>query len=376
MITIKDIARIAGVSQSTVSKALNDQPDVGQETKKRILNIAREHHFTPHVFGKALKKKSSEIIGVLFCRDLHSISGNPFYSRVLEGIETELAINNYSLVLKIISQSTKDELPKMIRERQVDGLILVGTFIKSYLDRILKQNLRLVLVDPKEPKNKLNQILIDNEYGAFQATTYLIQHGHERIGFISGDLSRLSFRQRYNGYVKALQHAGIQVNPGFIRTGGLENGYEHVRQLLDSQTITAIFAANDINAVYGYKAINERNLRIPEDVSVIGFDDIDLAGISSPPLTTVRVEKEELGSIAVRTLLKVIRDGFETPCTVIIKTQLIERKSVKSIDPNTNKNQNNSTNPRDEMFSSTTSYSNPSFMEKGGGKSKRKTIRF
>jgi LacI family transcriptional regulator len=330
MITIKDIAELAGVSQSTVSKALNDRPDVGPITKNKVLQIAREQQFTPHVFGKALKKKISEIVGVLFCRDLHSLSGNPFYSRVLEGIETELALNDYSLVLKIITEATKDELPKMIRERQVDGLILVGTFIESYLARILDQNLKLVLVDPKEPFIDQNQILIDNEYGAFQATSYLINHGHKRIGFISGDLARFSFRQRYNGYCKALMKRGIDVDPELVRTGGLENGYEHVRQLLDVRGITAIFSANDINAITGYKAISERNLRIPEDVSVVGFDDIDLAGLSTPPLTTVRVDKEELGSVAVRTLFKTIRGESEKPITTIMPTQLIERNSVRS----------------------------------------------
>jgi LacI family transcriptional regulator len=334
MMTIKDIAKLAGVSQSTVSKALNNKPDVGLKTKTKILKIAREHHFTPHVFGKALKKKTSEIVGVLFCRDLHSLSGNPFYSRVLEGIETELALNNYSLVLKIITENTKDELPKMIRERQVDGLILVGTFIESFLDRILSQDLRLVLVDPKKPLNQCHQILIDNEHGAFQATSHLIHRGHRKIGFISGDLSRLSFMQRYTGYATALRNHGLEVDPSLVRTGGLENGYEHVGHLLDNNSITAIFSANDINAIYGYKAINERNLRVPEDISMVGFDDIDLARISMPPLSTVRVDKEELGSIAVRTVLSMIRGESDKPVTLIMPTKLIERDSVGVISTN------------------------------------------
>jgi DNA-binding LacI/PurR family transcriptional regulator len=115
------------------------------------------------------------------------------------------------------------------------------------------------------------------------------------------------------------------------RVGGLENGYEHTRQLLHSNKLTAIFAANDINAIYGYKAIHELGLKIPDDISVIGFDDIDLAKIATPPLTTVRVYKEELGSIAVRSLLRMIRNENEQPMTTIVPTKLVERDSVKSL---------------------------------------------
>ena len=333
MITIKDIAKLAGVSQSTVSKALNDRPDVSAEMKKKILEIATEYKFTPHAFGKALKKKTSENVGVLFCRDLHSISGNPFYSRVLEGIEAELAINNYSLVLQIITETTKDELPKMVRERQVDGLIIVGTFKDSYINRITEEVLKLVFIDPNRTFNQHSQILIDNENGAFQATEYLLNGGHRRIGFISGDLSRNSFKQRYNGYVRALKQAGIQVDKSLIRTGGLENGYEHVRDLMKTQELTAIFSANDINAIYGYRAVLEAGLKIPDDVSMIGFDDIDLAKIAAPPLTTVRVYKEELGSIAVRTLLQQIKGEADLSIKTIVPTKLIKRDSARNLQP-------------------------------------------
>jgi len=331
MITINDIARLAGVSKSTVSKALNNRPDVGEGTKRKVLEIAKNVNFTPHAFGKALKKKTSENIGVLFCRDLHSLSGNPFYSRVLEGVEAELALNNYNLLLQIINESTPDKLPKMIRERLVDGLILVGTFRDNHLQRILDSQLKVVLIDPNVQRSEYSQVLIDNEHGAFQATKYLIDRGHKRIGFISGDLSRVSFQHRYNGYIKALKSQNIEVDENMICTGGLENGYDLVNCLFRKNNFTAIFFANDINALFGYKAIHEMNLRIPDDISIIGFDDIDLSKLASPPLTTVRVYKEELGSIAVRTLLRVIQNHEEKPMTTVVPIELMERESVRSI---------------------------------------------
>lgn len=329
MITIKDIARLSNVSVSTVSKALNNRPDVGAATRKKILAIADQHHFSPNAFGKGLKSRTTENIGAIFCRELQPLSGNPFYSRVLEGIEAEIAINNYNLVLHLLPDENSTSLPKMIRERQVDGVVLIGLFRKQFIDKIIENNTPLVLIDPKVSNDCCCQVLIDNEHGAFSATQYLVNSGHKRIGFISGDLSRLSFKQRYDGYLKALKFNKLKVDQSLIKTGGIEKGYEHVKKLLQLEDRpTAIFAANDINAVFGYKAIHDMNLNIPEDISLIGFDDIELSRISSPPLSTIRVYKEEMGSIAVRTLLRIINKETECPVTTIVPVKLIERESV------------------------------------------------
>ena len=330
MLTIKDIAKLAGVSQATVSKALNNRPDIGLVTKSKILEIVKEVQFSPDAFAKSLKNRCSENIGVIFGRVTSPLSGNPFFSKVLEGIEAEIAVNNFNLILQILYNRYTDQLPKMVRERRVEGLILVGIFDKRFIDAITEKNIPIVFVDPKENMPHFTQILIDNEQGALLATQYLINAGHERIGFISGDTARMSFRQRFEGYRKALIYNGIELRDNFVKTGGIEKGYEHVKKLLMHESLTAIFAANDINAIYGYKAIHEMGLRIPDDISIIGFDDIELAKISSPPLTTIRVYKEELGSIAVRTLLRIIKKEIhETATMVVIPVKLIERKSVK-----------------------------------------------
>lgn len=333
MVTIKDIAKLANVSQSTVSKALNRRPDVSEHTRNRIVEIAEEHHFIPNAFGKGLKRRTTENVGVIFCRESQPLSGNPFYSRVLEGIEGELAINNYNLVLHLIPENYKVDLPKMVRERQVDGLILVGVLKQDFINSIVSKNIPVVLVDPKILTENMSQILIDNEHGAFIATQYLIRLGHRRIGFISGDIERLSFKQRYDGYVKSLKYGNVPFNSELISTGGLEQGYEHVKKLLGlEQRPTAIFAANDINAIYGYRAIMDLNFRVPDDISIVGFDDIELSRISAPPLTTLRVYKEEMGSIAVRTLIKIINSEIERPVTTLIPVKLIERESVRSVE--------------------------------------------
>ncbi len=328
MITIKEIAKLANVSQSTVSKALNDKPDVNSETKRKIIELAKQYDFVPNAFGKGLKKRTTENIGVIFCREHQPLSGNPFYSRVLEGIESEIGMNNYNLLLHLIPECNQDALPKMVRERQVDGLILVGILRDDFVNKIISAKVPVVLVDPKYNIQDCAQVFIDNEHGAFIAVQYLINNGHRKIGFISGDLSRLSFKQRYDGYIKAVKSN----REDYVKTGGLEQGYEHVKSMLSQpERPTAIFSANDINAICGYKAVQELNFNIPDDVSFVGFDDIDLARISTPALTTIGVHKQELGSIAVRTLFRILKGELARPVHTIVPVDLVERESVKRI---------------------------------------------
>ncbi len=329
MKTIKDIAKEANCSISTVSKALNDRSDVSKKTKERILKIVEKYNFYPNAFGKGLKRKSTENIGVIFCRESKPLSQNPFYSRVLEGIEAELALNNFNLVLHLLPAEGKIEVPKMILEKQVDGIILISVVRQQFINKISNFNIATILIDPNISIKNFSQVLIDNEHGAFMATQYLLKKGHKRIGFISGSLERLSFKLRYDGYKKAFDFYKCPLDPDLVKTGGLEDGYYHVSELLDLKNPpTAIFSTNDLNAIYGYKAIKERNLKIPEDISVMGFDDIEFAKMSSPPLTTVRVYKEELGSIAVRNLLQSLTNKIDNSTTTIVPIKLIERLSI------------------------------------------------
>jgi len=337
MVTIKDIAKLAKVSPSTVSKALNSRHDVSEETKQKILEIATAHDFVPNVFGKNLKNKKTENIGVIFRRESRPLSGNPFYSRVLEGIEAELAINNFNLVLHLLPKDINGAVPKMVREKQVDGVILGGAIHQDFVTNINSRNMPMVLVDPKIPSKDFQQILIDNEHGAFLAIQHLIEKGYKRIGFISGDLERESFYQRFVGYKKALKCFNIPYDENLVVTGDLEKGYEHTQKLLKlNPRPDAIFATNDVNAIYGYKAAEDQGLKIPDDIAFVGFDDIALAKMTSPPLTTVRVYKEELGSIAVRNLLKIINGEEISTGNTLIPVKLIERNSVKDLQNGSN----------------------------------------
>lgn len=328
--TIKEIARLAECSLSTVSKAINGRSDISENTRSRILKIVEEYDYTPSALGKGLKNQKTENIGVIFSKENRPISLNPFYSRILEGIEAELAINKYNLVLCLTVGSRGNEYPKMLRERNVDGVILISVQREGFVKHLLDDRIPFVLVDPNMNYQDTTQVMIDNENGAFQATQYLILKGHKNIAFISPQLDRDSFRLRYSGFIKAMEHYHLPISEKNIQIEGLENGYNQVKRLLQlDERPTAMFITNDLNAMYAYKAIRNLNLKIPEDISIVGFDDIAWAQIASPQLTTMRVYKEEMGSIAVRNLLKIINNDTTSPTTTILPVKLIERNSVK-----------------------------------------------
>ncbi len=335
MSTIRDIAKLANVSVSTVSKALNARADVSERTRRKILEIAQQINYDISRLRREGPLVQSRNIDVIFCREEKPLSLNPFYSRVLEGIEGELALNHFNLVLTLLPNKKDVPIPPPIINQEVDGVILVGVFNQDFIHRIKKINLPVVLIDPKIVVEEFTQVLIDNEHGSYTATQYLIQKGHRRIGFISGPLERQSFFQRFLGYKKALEFHGIPFDKALVQTGGLEEGYENTKRLLRlNNRPTAIVSANDINAIYGLRAIQEMGLKVPQDISIIGFDDIELSKMSTPQLTTIRVYKEEMGSIAVRLLMQHLKREISKPVISIVPTRLVERRSVQAIEQN------------------------------------------
>jgi LacI family transcriptional regulator len=240
-----------------------------------------------------------------------------------------------NLVLYLMPDAASSQLPEMVREKRVDGVILVGSGNADFLKKLQQYSIPTMLVDPRRTLVNCPKLVIDNESGAFMATEHLIEHGHRKIAFISGELSRPSFSERLQGYKNALTHYKLGIKTQYIRHHGFEAGYELTKSLLaESDPPTAIFCANDINAIYAYKAINEAGLQVGEDVSLVGFDDIDLGRLAAPALTTIRVYKEELGSVAVRQLRDIIYENSELHYTTIIPVKLIERDSVKTITQN------------------------------------------
>jgi LacI family transcriptional regulator len=336
--TIRDVAKQASVSLGTASNVLNNKGNVSADVRSRVLSAVHTLGYKHPVRLPAENSVSLSVIGVISKRDLPPAPPiNPFYSHVIAGIDHECQRHNLSLMyanVDVDELNRPSAIPPMMLERQLDGIIMIGTFVEDTIHEVGKSvNMPVVLVDGYAPGSEYDSIVSDNLMGAFHAVKYLIDMGHTRIGLIGSVANAYpSIRERRKGYVKALRSAGIQEE--FIVDSPLSRAGGHnatVALLQQTPSITAIFACNDEVAMGAMTAAREMGRVIPDDLSLIGFDDIDLAQEITPPLTTVHVDKVLMGVLAVRHL----RDRAENPgrpaLTTTLGTTLIIRESVRPI---------------------------------------------
>lgn len=336
--TLREVARQAGVSISTASQALNNKPNVSPETRARVLEAAIALGYQQQVRVASPMTSSLSVVGMLTKEMPDSpLPINPFYSYVMAGVERECKRQNLSLMfanVEVDSDSRPVSWPPMVLDNRVDGLLIVGASLADAVDSIDAQLQKpIVLVDAYAPGQLWDSVVIDNVNGAYNAVSYLIEQGHRHIGLIGSSAhAHPSVIERRKGYTRALKHHGI--DDLYIEEGLLlrEEAYAATRRLLArAPHLTAIFACNDLCAIGVMKAAHEMGLRVPDDLSIVGFDDIDLAKEVYPALTTVHVDKMLMGILAVRHLRDRADDLRRTPVTTVISTRLIVRESVRKL---------------------------------------------
>jgi LacI family transcriptional regulator len=326
-VNLNDIARLAGVSKMTVSKALNSQPGVSAETSERIFQIAKNLNYTPHHAARKLAGGKTNIIGIV----VPSMDSS-FMSDVVHGIG--MVLEQSGLDLLLFTDHVKAHQDRMFFASRglVDGLLLVLPLsLERYNQTQLQNPLPMVVIEPITKDVNVPVVSSENYLSSRKAIEHLLELGHSRIGMIGGEPGVKSSHTRLQAYKDALKAAGIAINENLIRAGDFTQlrGFGATNELLElSQAPTAIFAANDLAAFGAYDAIKNRGLRIPEDISVIGFDDIFQASQVFPPLTTVRQPASEMGMAGTRLLLSMIQ-GLE-PAThhLELPTELIVRAST------------------------------------------------
>lgn len=327
MYTIKDVARLANVAVSTASYALNGTGKVSQSTREKVLKAAEELGYRPNGVARDLKRKVKTGIICMFVDDL----GGPFYSEVLRGVQEVAICNNYNLIA-----CSHRMTEKFLSERRVDGAIVLSPNIPD--DILLKTagpQFPIVVMDRELECEHIYNVLIDNFNGAFQAVKYLIDLGHRKIAYISGPLVSYDNKKRLEGYKQALEENDIKFNPNLIIQGRFteEGGYEAMKLFLLNSNITnqidAIFSGNDEMAIGAIRALSEKGIRVPEDISIVGYDDIRLASYIQPPLTTVSHYKYEWGTMAASLVFQGLKDQFKGG-KIILPAKLIERSSCKA----------------------------------------------
>ncbi len=332
MSTIKEVSRHARVSPATVSRVLNGTAPVTEETKRRVLAAIEELNYRPNVLARGLVTNRSGGIGVTV-NDIAS----PFFGAILKGVETEVeAAGMHLLISSGQADVTKEKAAiEFLLERRCDALVVQVEKLSEYeLLALAEGRVPVVVVGRVIAELEPRCVYLDNELGGELATAHLLANGHSDIAYVSGPLSFPDSRARLQGYRKVLEEAGIAYRDHFVVEADFreEGGYLATVRLLERKLgITAIFVANDQMAAGAFQALREAGLRIPEDISVVGYDDVFWARYLYPPLTTIRQPLREMGQAAARIALNSLQDGETEVVRRRFEPKLVIRQSVASI---------------------------------------------
>ena len=332
-VTIKDIARIANVSHTTVSRALNNQPRIRNETKERICSIAKQFNYRPNFVARSLVMRRSRTLGLVI-----TTIANPFYTELAQGIEATAGKLGYSIILCSTHSDLQTErlYTDMLRSKGVDGIL----FTSAHMDdpnilELAEEGFPIMMVNRRTyhpaVKENVDYIGINNVQGGYWAVEHLIRLGHERIGIIGGSSESSVGFERLDGGKRALEAYGLKrmdeyfLAGDFLKESGYQGGLKFIRM---AQPPTAIFATNDYMALGAYQAAVEEGLRVPEDIALVGFNNIEFTAMKGIELTTIGQKKYEMGSIAVETLVGKI-EGRKSGLAeeIILKPELIIRRT-------------------------------------------------
>jgi len=335
MATISDVAKKARVSVGTVSNVLNGRAFVSQKNRRKVELAIQELRYRPNTIARSLRKNRTYLLAV-FIPDV----SNPFYSEVVKGVENAAKKNGYGVLICDMEYEIENEFPLVERlgEKSVDGVLFsAGWNDEEEIIKLSESGIPVVILDRNVENVPISSVEINNQQAVYEAIQYLIDNGHKRIGYISESLND-TLKRRLEGYKLALSDNDIDYDPEIvfinekIQADKVGHGYELMKSVLSSieEMPTAFFGASDILAIGAMKAIKEKNLRIPRDISIMGFDGIALSKFTEPPLTTVSQPKLEMGERAVQLLLEIIESRFSKPkpSKVILQTNLIVRDSV------------------------------------------------
>ena len=330
-VTIKDIAKIANVSHTTVSRALNDSPFINEDTKARIKEIANALNYVPNYNAKSLVLHRSYNIGLLFTT-ISEVTSSSFFYETVSGVNSVIK-ESYNLVVRGIDDYKNFTL---VNKKSFDGIILMSqsNSDNSFIYYLMEKKIPLVVLNRDIEESSITNILSSDKKGSYEAVKYLIQNGHKNIAIIEGKEGFNSTIERKNGFLNALIDNKLQINSEYMVAGDftMVSGYSAMKKLLSRSTIpTAVFCSNDEMAVGAMKAAVEAGMNVPKDISIMGFDGSQLGAFLNPALTTVRRPIIEVSRIGAEKLLHIIENDSTQGEKIYINTELVERSSVSKL---------------------------------------------
>lgn len=339
-VTSSQVAEKAGVSRTTVSLVLNkvEGVQISDETRGRVIEAALELGYVPNAAAQALASRRAQIIGLILTRNPHHISSDAFLNQILDGLITAAHEHSIRLLIDIVEvQHQKKAYLELVRAKRIDGLILSGPRFNDEALVSLEQERFPTVLMGQLPETDFYSVDIDNYSAAKQAVTHLVNLGHQSIACITNARpSYTAAAERLRGYRQALESQNLAYDEDLVRYGDFdpESGYHQMMDLLDGgNLISAVFVASDVVAIGAKAAMVEHGLKIPQDIALVGFDDVPLARYLDPPLTTVRLPASELATRASQILIQIIQGDPPSEKQVLLESELIVRQSCGADEP-------------------------------------------
>jgi len=331
--TLEEVARLAGVSRSTVSRVVNDQPNVRPEVRERVWQVAREVGYQPHAAARSLVTSRTHVIGMLIPEAVTTLFSDPFFSLLLRGATDACNSHQYQLMLSLLTANAdrQEIYQRILRSGYLDGAIVASASLDDPLiSDLLRDRIPFVSVG-RHPNKPVHYVDADNVSGARMAVEHLIRLGHRRIATITGPLDMIAGQDRLSGYRQALEARGIPVEEELIVEGDFTeaSGTAGMQRLLPVSP-SAVFVASDMMAIGALRSLRQADRQVPQDIALVGFDDIPIASAIVPALTTVRQPIERMGSMAVEVLLSVLEDSSGEEALahrIVLPTELVIRAS-------------------------------------------------
>ena len=329
--TLEKIGELAGVSRATVSRVVNNQPNVRSEIRQRVLDVIASTGYQPNLAARSLASNRTGVIGLVIPRMVQALFIDPYYPRLIQGISQASNDNDYILSLFLFHTAEEEQrlATRLVQRGLLDGAIVPASLIDDpLLPHLIDANMPFILIGNPLQHPDAHYVDIDNLKGAFTAVSHLIQQGRQRIATITGRQDMFTGIQRKQGYLNALQAHGLPIDESLIANGDFEPGtaYEAMKTLLPHQP-DAVFTASDTMALSAMQAINKAGLRIPQDIAIVGYDDLPAGQTTLPPLTTIHLPIRRIGELVVDTLIDIINHPQEPTRRIVLPSELVIRQS-------------------------------------------------
>ncbi len=329
-LTLEDIARLSGFSRSTVSRAINGDPNVNEGTRKQVLEIVEQLNFQPNLAARGLAAGHTKVLGLVIPMGVNAIFTDPFFPLLIQSVSSECNVHDYSVMLWLAEpEYERRMISRMMYNGLVDGVIVSSMMMNDpIVEALVKRKLPFILIGRHPTNPNISYVDVDNWAAAKVAVNHLVELGRTRIGTITGPQNMIVGRDRYQGYLDALKEHNLELDMNLIIEGDFtaSSGSKAMKKMLSYQP-DAVFIASDAMAGGAIHALQEEGYTVPDDIAIIGFDDIPSACLTIPPLTTIQQPIPLVGSVAAKTLIKMIEQPQEEPYHIILPTKLVVRSS-------------------------------------------------